>query len=211
MPENQGGKTIVFAPWPKPFDSDFRDHYSLDDCYLEFVDAKYELVSQGRNLRREANVPANKKIRFVLKPANDIVPHDAAVLKILLNAEPLEIDPYFSPAKGTPTVHSAMGGLFLRLDGLVDVEAEKARAKREVEKAEVEIAKVRERLSNSAFTAKAPPHVLAEHQKRLVEWEAKLARESRARGAMNPARRQASASATTSAMCRGRIRARCSI
>ncbi len=47
MPENQGGQTIMFAPWPKPFDREFRDFYSLDDCYLEFTEAKHELVTQG--------------------------------------------------------------------------------------------------------------------------------------------------------------------
>ena len=26
MPENQGGKTIMFAPWPKPLDDDFKGH-----------------------------------------------------------------------------------------------------------------------------------------------------------------------------------------
>jgi valyl-tRNA synthetase len=176
MPESQGGKTIMFAPWPKPFDSDMRDHYSLDDCYLEFANAKYELVSQGRNLRREANIPANKKVRFVLKPANEVIPHDAAVLKILLNAEPFEINPDFQPAKGTPTVHSAMGDLFLPLEGLTDVEAEKARRKKELEKAAAEVAKVEEKLNNPAFTQKVPPQVLAEHQKRLAEWQAKKRR-----------------------------------
>ena len=40
MPENQGGKTIMFAPWPKPLDEDFRAHYGLDDCYLEMVGRK---------------------------------------------------------------------------------------------------------------------------------------------------------------------------
>src|SRR5207248_4687231 len=44
MPEKQGGKTIMFAPWPKAFDDDFKGHYGLDDCYLEMVDAKYDLV-----------------------------------------------------------------------------------------------------------------------------------------------------------------------
>jgi valyl-tRNA synthetase len=34
MPANQGGTTILFAPWPKPFDEDFRAHYGLDGCYL---------------------------------------------------------------------------------------------------------------------------------------------------------------------------------
>ena len=34
------------------------------------VNAKYELVTQGRNLRREGNIPASKKVKFVFKPAN---------------------------------------------------------------------------------------------------------------------------------------------
>ena len=70
MPEDQGGKTIMFAPWPKPLDEDFRGHYGLDDCYLDMVNAKYDLVTQGRNLRREGNIPASKKVKFVFKPAN---------------------------------------------------------------------------------------------------------------------------------------------
>src|SRR5208337_1343234 len=28
MPENQGGQTIMYAPWPKPLDEDFRGHYA---------------------------------------------------------------------------------------------------------------------------------------------------------------------------------------
>jgi len=163
----------VFAPWPKPFDQDIRDHYGLDDCYLDFVNAKYELVTQGRNLRREGNIPAGKKVRFVFKAANELPPHDVDVLKLLLNAESLEISPDFQPKKGTPTVHSEMGDLYLPLEGLVDVDAEKARLKRELEKAEVEIAKVQERLNDPAFIQKAPPDRLAEHQKRLAEWQAK--------------------------------------
>ncbi|HEY2951810.1 MAG TPA: class I tRNA ligase family protein, partial [Verrucomicrobiae bacterium] len=89
MPENQGGKSIMFAPWPKPFDSDTRDHYSLDDCYLEFASLKQELVTQGRNLRREANISAAKKITFVLKPSRDLPPNDIEVMRLLLNAKKL--------------------------------------------------------------------------------------------------------------------------
>ncbi|HYV26093.1 MAG TPA: class I tRNA ligase family protein, partial [Candidatus Eisenbacteria bacterium] len=173
MPENQGGKTIMFAPWPKPFDQDFRDHYGLDDCYLEYVNTKYELITQGRNLRREGNIPASKKVKFIFKPANEVPPHDVEIIKLLLNAEALELDPNYEPKKGTPTVHSPMGELYLPLEGLIDIEAEKARLKKEIEKAEAEIAKVQERLNNPSFTQKVPPNVLAEHQKRLAEWQSK--------------------------------------
>ncbi|MSU59959.1 MAG: hypothetical protein EXS35_17620 [Pedosphaera sp.] len=175
MPEHQGGKTIMTAPWPKPFDNDFRDHYSLDDCYLEFANQKYEVVTQGRNLRRIGNIQAGKKVKFVLKPNREMLPHDCEVIKILLNAEALEITPDFASKKGTPTAHTPMGELFLPLEGLVDVEAEKVRLTKQRDEYQAEITKVEQKLANPNFTQKVPPQVLAEHQQRLTDWQAKLA------------------------------------
>ncbi|NOS71669.1 MAG: valine--tRNA ligase [Verrucomicrobia bacterium] len=174
MPDHQGGKTIMNAPWPKPFETDFRDAYSLDDCYLEFANDKYEVVTQGRNLRRVGNIQAGKKVKFVIKPSREILPHDSEVIKILLNAEAFEINADYAAKKGTPTAHTPFGELFLPLDGLIDVEAEKARLTKEVEKIQAEITKVEQKLANPAFTQKVPAAVLQEHEQRLVEWRTKL-------------------------------------
>jgi valyl-tRNA synthetase len=173
MPENQGGKTIMFAPWPKPLEQDFRDHYGLDDCYLEYAEAKQELVVQGRNLRREYNVPSNKRVKFILKPAAGITPHDQAVLKLLLNAESLEINADFAAPKGMPRAHAKLGEIYLPLEGLIDVTAERARLTKELEKASAEVAKAQDKLNNPAFVQKVPAHVLQEHQRRLAEWQGK--------------------------------------
>jgi len=173
MPEDQGGKTILFAPWPKPLDEDFKGHYGLDDCYLKMAGAKYDLVTEGRNLRRTANIAANKKVRFVLKPVNHVPPHDVEVLKLLLNAEAFEVQADYQPGKNTLTVRAEMGDLFLPLEGLIDKEAETARLKKELEKIEAEAAKVEQKLANPKFTQNAPPQVLAEHQQRLAEWQSK--------------------------------------
>ncbi len=173
MPADQGGTTIMFAPWPKPLDQDFRDHYNLDDCYVEFAEARQELVIQGRNLRREKNIPANKRVRFILKCADPITPHDQAVLKLLLNAEVLDVDPDFLPPKGMPSARGKLGEIFLPLEGLIDDAAEGTRLAKELEKANAEIAKVQQKLDNPTFLQKAPPPVLQEHQKRLAEWQAK--------------------------------------
>jgi valyl-tRNA synthetase len=173
MPEGQGGRTIMFAPWPKAFDEDFRGHYGLDDCYLEMTDQKYELVTLGRNLRREANIASNKKVRFIVKPAARVSDHDAAVLKILLNAEALEIDANYTPKKGTAAARGAYGELYLPLEGLIDVAAEKSRLTKELEKIEAEVKKVQDKLGNPAFTQKAPVNVLKEHEQRLADWQAK--------------------------------------
>jgi valyl-tRNA synthetase len=177
MPENQGGKTIMNAPWPMPLNEDEKGEWGLDDCYLEMTDTKYELVTQGRNLRRVANIQAGKKVKYVFKPAQRLAPHDAEVIKLLLNAEALEVKPDYAAPKGTPSVQSKMGELFLPLEGLIDIAAEKVRLAKEVEKDKAEIAKVEQKLANPNFTQKVPPAVLAEHEQRLKDWKAKLERD----------------------------------
>jgi valyl-tRNA synthetase len=176
MPDNQGGRTIMFAPWPKSLDEDFKGHYGLDDCYLEIAGAKYELVSQGRNLRREANISTGKKIRYVLKPVNFIPPHDLEVIRLLLNAETVDVNENYLPPKGTLTARTELGELYLPLEGLrtpEELAAEKARVTKELEKIEAEITKVEQKLANPKFTEKVPPAVLQEHSQRLTEWLAK--------------------------------------
>ncbi len=173
MPENQGGKTIMFAPWPLPLDDDFKGHYGLDDCYLEMGDTKYDLVSQGRNLRRAANIGASKKIKYILKPVTFMPPHEVEVLKLLLNAETVELNADFLPGKGTLSARNNLGELHLPTEGLIDIAAEQARLNKDLEKIEAEIAKVEAKLANPSFTEKVPVTVLQEHQQRLAEWQGK--------------------------------------
>ncbi|MFO1497722.1 MAG: class I tRNA ligase family protein [Verrucomicrobiota bacterium] len=174
LPEGQGGDSIMFAHWPKPFDRAFREHYGLDESDERFVTAKYDVVTQARNLRREANIASNKKITFVFAPANPSFPaYELEVLKVLLNAEAIEVAPGYQPKKGTPTVHSILGELYLPLEGLVDPAAEKARLTKELARIVAEIDKVQQKLANPSFVEKVPPTVLAEHQKRLADWQAK--------------------------------------
>ena len=173
LPADQGGDTIMFAHWPKPLDDDFKAHYGLNESDERFVVAKYELVTRGRNLRRELNIAANKKVKFVLKVKDPLPLEEADVIKLLLNAESLDVDPNFTPRKGTPSALTDLGELFLPLEGLVDVEAEKARLRKELAKSESEIEKVQSKLNNPDFAQKVPPKVLDEHKNRLADWQAK--------------------------------------
>jgi valyl-tRNA synthetase len=173
MPNNQGGQTIMFAPWPKPLDDDFKSHYGLTGQDEKHIEARNELVTQGRNLRRTANIAANKKIKFIVKPSRDLAPHDIEVLKLLLNAEAVEVSANYQPGKNTMTVRAELGDLFLPLEGLIDKVAETARLKKELEKIEAEAAKVEQKLANPNFTQKVPANVLAEHKQRLADWQAK--------------------------------------
>ena len=75
-----------------------------------------------------------------------------------------------------------MGDLFLPLAGLVDVAAERERLGRELEKIGAEIAKVQAKLGNPEFAGKVPAKVLAEHQQRLADWQAKEGQARKALG-----------------------------
>ena len=95
-------------------------------------------------------------------------------MRILLNADPLDIDSEYEVPQGTPNVHSDLGDLYLPLEGLVDFEVEVVRLTKEVEKIEKEIEKAKAKLNNPRFTEKAPASVVDEHHKRLADWAEQL-------------------------------------
>ena len=55
------------------------------------------------------------------------------------------------------------------------MDAQKARLNKELEKINLEIEKVRQKLNNPSFTSKVPSAVLEEHRRRLEEWLGKQA------------------------------------
>jgi valyl-tRNA synthetase len=174
MPDGQGGKTIMFAPWPKPLDEDFKTHYGLSEETLEVIAARQKLVIEIRNIRAQYRIPANKKLNLVYLAPADMDPDEKRVIELLAGAEAMAHRAQYEPAKGEPVVHPGFGGkLYIPLAGLVDVQAEKARLARELQKVGAEIEKSEAKLANPNFAGKAPPEVLQEHQRRLADWQAK--------------------------------------
>jgi len=173
LPEDQGGRTIMSAHWPKAFDEDFKAHYGLEETVNDLIEAKHELVIGGRNLRTIGNIPFAKKVDYILKPAGELNSYEIEVIQSLLNAESLKVEKDYAPRKGTPAVRSALGELYLPLDGLIDVEAEKVRLKTQLEKISKEIEKASAKLDNPKFTERAPEDVLKEAKDRLAEWQQK--------------------------------------
>ena len=173
MPADQGGETIMTAHWPTALDEDFMTFYGLEETVDLLVDAKHQLVTAGRNLRTIGNIPFAKKVDYILKPAGALDPYEAEVIQSLLNAEGLEVNPDYAPRKGTPASRSALGELFLPLDGLIDVEAEKVRLEGQLEKITKEIEKAGAKLNNPKFTERAPEDVLHEAKDRLADWQEK--------------------------------------
>ncbi len=175
LPNEQGGRTIQFARWPEALGADFKQHYGLTPNDEKIAQAKYETVGAGRALRRDFNVPSNKRVAFVLLPSSPLPEEEAAVLRLLLQAERLDLPSTYEPAKGTPTALTPLGTLYLPLEGLIDLEAERERLGKEIAKAEAELVTVRKKLANENFVANAPAAVVAEHRQRESDFAERLA------------------------------------
>ena len=162
-----GSGSIQFAEL-----SDLRTELSLDSAQSEFAGSVYQATSQVRNLRAEYRIPSNKKVKIILRPA---LPGDFAVFANLAGAEePLRVDPGLEAPRGVPMVLTPIGQVFLPLEGLVDVQAEKERLAKEIAKLEKELEAVQKKLANANFVDRAPAAVVEEHRQRERDFNGRL-------------------------------------
>lgn len=135
--------------------------------------ALYDAANRVRNLKAEYNLATNKNVHLVLKPALPFGDDIAARLALLAGADGTTIDPVYTAPKGTPSTLSPLGEIFMPLEGLVDVDAEKTRISRGLEKISVEIKRSQAKLSNESFVQRAPADVVQQEKERLAEWLSK--------------------------------------
>ena len=135
--------------------------------------ALYSAIHAARNLRAEFKIPSQQQVRFLLTPKSEIADDQRAVFAGLTRASALEIIKEVPPA-GTPSVVTDIGTVYMPLEGLVDLDAERKRITAEVTKVEAELAKVEAKLADTSFVAKVPAPVLEEHRQRQAKWAEKL-------------------------------------
>jgi valyl-tRNA synthetase len=137
--------------------------------------AIYETAGRLRNLKAETNVATRKDVRFVVKGAAGWLAAETKVLALLAGAGEIILDGSFEAPKGTPAALTPCGEIYLPLEGLIDVEAERVRLTKEIEKVKIEVTKCEGKLGNASFVDRAPPEVVEQEKARLAEWQAKLA------------------------------------
>jgi valyl-tRNA synthetase len=125
-------------------------------------------VSGIRSVRTEMNVPAGAKIPLVVIGAGEETgTRVEAQLQALIRLARLDSVDY----AGTVPPNSAQlvigeATFAMPLAGIIDIDAERERLRREVGKEEAEIDKIDRKLGNEQFVAKAKPEVIDEQRQR---------------------------------------------
>lgn len=126
-----------------------------------------ELVTQARSLKAEYNLASKRDTSFFLA-CNDeqaaIVRAGTDKIKRLAGAKEIQLR---EAEETAPAVVTPLGTLYLDLASSVDMEAEKIRMNKELAQLDQQVKATEGRLSNEAFTSKAPENVVAGARKQL--------------------------------------------
>ncbi|MCX7852098.1 MAG: class I tRNA ligase family protein, partial [Caldilineales bacterium] len=164
---------LIVAAWPEP------NPAHRDPAAAAVFERLREVVRAIRNARTEYRVEPGRPIAAIIAAGQDTDAFVAMtpVLTTLARIDPaqLQFGPLPTGAKGVTLIVGEIG-VFLPLAGLVDLEAERARLRKQLAETEARIAANQARLNNPGFAAKAPAHVVEQAQQTLAELEAQAAR-----------------------------------
>jgi len=159
---------LLNAAWPE-FEDSTIDHAAIDD-----MDWVIRLISTVRRVRGDMNVPPGAFIHMLLRGASeDNLKRLDTHLDIIKRLARLEsITPHDGDApQGSIQDVVDEATIILPLADVIDMDQERARLKKEIEKVEVEIEKIKKKLSNENFLQKAPEEVVAEQKSRQADAE----------------------------------------
>ena len=158
-------ETIMLSSWPE---QDAGMEYPAECAHMETV---MELVRAIRNVRAERKVAPSQKIQArIVAPADDVsaIAELAQYLKRLAGAERIDVTDTLGEVRKTG-VHIVCAGAeaVIPLASLVDMEKERERVQKEIDRLVGEVERAENKLGNESFVARAPQAVVEEERKKL--------------------------------------------
>jgi valyl-tRNA synthetase len=164
------GDSIMQSRWPEPI--------SVDDHGSERVETMRELIVAVRNIRAEMEVPARTRVRCIVNSADaelaEFLKKSEALVGELAAVSALE----FGTSRPEKSSVAVLPGceVYVPLDGVVDVEKELDRMKKEIANLEKLVAGIDAKFANPDFASRAKPEVVETERSRRAEFASKLER-----------------------------------
>ena len=157
---------ISRAKWP--------EQIKLKDTDKSEVNFLIDLISSIRSTRAEMNVPAKSNIKINYSNVSDlfvkVINNHKDILISLTHASSIE-EKEFSKNEGMVQVIFNDGLIYMSLKGIIDINEEKKRLEKNVNKIDNEIKKINSKLNDKSFLNNAPEEVINEQKNREKEYE----------------------------------------
>ncbi len=158
------GEALIIADWPQA------NSELINDEIEARMQLCLDIVREIRNTRGDFKVDPGKRISAIAREsavANDLARHDY-ILGRLCNVDTLTLIPADAPEPAN-SANIVVGelSLFLPLEGMINIAAERQRLAAEKAKIQEQLARTEKMLANKNFVEKAHPDVVQRERNRL--------------------------------------------
>ena len=168
LPDNGSAReqSLVITKWPEAQDS------RIDAEAETQMNALMELIGHVRNLRSEYAVPPGAEIPIRIANAsaaldNALMVEERAVRRLARVGE-ITRNGTDDGKRGAHAVLRSGGELFVALADLIDVDRERDRLTKELERLQGQLRSTEGKLSNEQFVSKAPPQIIDREREKLA-------------------------------------------
>ena len=165
------GEALIVAPYPK---YDAALSFPEDEAGFELI---MDAVKAVRSRRAEMNVPPSKRPTLIITSDRpEVFEAGRTYLSKLAYAGEVEISAE-APAdtEGMVSVVTGSAKMFMPMAELVDIEKERARIEKELDKARAQLEAQNKKLANEAFVSRAPEAVVNAERERAEKAKALIA------------------------------------
>ena len=157
-------ESIMVSKWPEPEKSRVNKQIESD------MEAVKEAIVNIRNIRSDMNIPYSKKLTVNIVPLKPgvcaILSDGTGYIKSLAQLENLIIDAKFKKPKSSLSAVTENFNMFIPLEGVIDIGAEKARLSKKQDALKQQLLLTEKRLKDKNFMGNAPGNVINAEQEK---------------------------------------------
>ncbi|RKX96582.1 MAG: valine--tRNA ligase [Spirochaetes bacterium] len=174
LPIKKNKESIMISDYPE------YDKRKIDKKSENQLEVLKDLIYNIRNIRGEMHIPPEIKADILVKIAQsdvyNIINQNEEIVKFLAGVKGITIgDGVYKPEGSASAVGSGFE-IYIPLKGLINIDMEKARLKKEIQKLEAEIEKSSQKLKNKNFIERAPAEVINKEKEKYNSNSGKLER-----------------------------------
>jgi len=167
------GESITVSAWPT-VNADLTNKKASETMKM-----LVELIRSVRNIRAEVNTPMSKKVQLMIAAKDEAIAvsleENRSYIERFCNPEELTISTNLTAPEKCMSAVISGAEIYLPLEGLINLDEEKKRLEKELEKWTSEVERVQKKLSNQGFVAKAPESVIEEERRKEKDYLEKQA------------------------------------
>jgi valyl-tRNA synthetase len=172
--DSKQSSTLVFGPWPES------DGRHIDDNLEDSLRQIQEVVTAVRSTRAELNVPPGKKSDLYVRVNEEsfatLLKDHIQYFRSLARVENLHCGTDVKKPALSASAVIRGAEIFVPLEGLIDIEVEKARLQKDLDSLKTQLVKVSKKLANPDFLANAPADVIDRERLKKRDYEERIER-----------------------------------